>query len=99
MTDKNFPVYDPQTGEMFMGESGMSKPGSTQTSTETLAEIQALTADLEYCQERAALMRDTLEVLNRSELVLTVFDKMLFRYISVLCGDIIEVGEQSAIPL
>lgn len=57
--------------------------------TEILREKQIIKVNFEYCRERAALLRDIIDVWQRSGLPQTPFSLVYFAMAKIVCDDIL----------
>lgn len=57
--------------------------------TDILREKQTIQANFDYCQERAALLRDVIDIWQRSGLPQTPFSLVYFALTKMVCDDIL----------
>ena len=93
MNSIEVPIYDTIRGENFDEVDAVNEAIQEDTITDILKEKQKLRVDFEYCQERAALLRDMVDIMSRCGIVLTFFDQYLFLMVRQIVDDILSADE------
>lgn len=87
-------TVDPITGEIFSDEMAVVVEAEAEDAvTDILREKQTLKGNFDYCQERAALLRDLIDIVSRSGLVTLIVDRVLLSMFKVIAEDILSADE------